>query len=252
MTADGERLVGLFLPPGSQAAEGVGLVVAHGFTGSLRRPAVRAVAERLSRHAGVLALEFRGHGGSSGFSTLGDLEVLDVAAAVARLRQLGYQRVVTCGFSMGASAAVRHAALYGGVDAVISVSGASRWFYRDTLAMRRVHWVVERRLGRFFARHALGTRVSPHGWDPVPESPVEVVGRIAPVPLLVVHGDQDRYFPIDHAKALAAAAREPVELWIVPGFGHAEAGASSELLDRIGMQLPILLGRRSVSGGAGR
>ena len=50
-----------------------------------------------------------------------------------------------------------------------------------------------------------------------------------------MHGDQDGYFPVDHAKQLYAAARDPKELWIVPGYGHAESGAVDDpaLLDRI-------------------
>ena len=58
--------------------------------------------------------------------------------------------------------------------------------------------------------------------------------RIAPTPLLIVHGDKDEFFPVDHAQQLFQAANDPKELWIVPGFGHAEAGADAALLDRIG------------------
>ena len=50
----------------------------------------------------------------------------------------------------------------------------------------------------------------------------ELAARIAPVPLLVVHGDADHYFPVEHAEHLFAAAGEPKELWLEPGFGHAE------------------------------
>jgi len=53
------------------------------------------------------------------------------------------------------------------------------------------------------------------------------------VPLLIVHGDQDLFFPVDHAEQIFAAAREPKELWIVPGFGHAETATRPALLDRI-------------------
>jgi alpha-beta hydrolase superfamily lysophospholipase len=58
-------------------------------------------------------------------------------------------------------------------------------------------------------------------------------------------GDRDGYFPASHALDLASAAREPVELWMEEGFGHAEAGASPELVDRLGAHLPVLLGRRT-------
>ena len=64
-------------------------------------------------------------------------------------RELGYQRVATVGFSMGASIVLRHAGLIGGADAVVSVSGPGRWYYRGTRPMRKVHWAVEHRLGRW-------------------------------------------------------------------------------------------------------
>jgi pimeloyl-ACP methyl ester carboxylesterase len=99
--------------------------------------------------------------------------------------------------------------------------------------MRRVHWAVEKRVGRLAARLVRGTRIASVVWDPMPEAPYDVVGRIAPVPLLVVHGDEDAFFPLDHAEQLYAAAREPRELWIEPGFGHAEASISRDLVTRI-------------------
>jgi len=42
---------------------------------------------------------------------------------------------------------------------------------------------------------------------------------------------------------LYAAAREPKELWLLEGFGHAETAATPELLDRIGRHLPDLVAR---------
>ncbi|MEV0457528.1 alpha/beta hydrolase [Catellatospora methionotrophica] len=213
---------------------GLAFVVGHGFTGSWRRDAVRRAAGIFGRSGGVVSFDFRGHGRSGGRSTVGDLEIHDVEAAVAWARELGYRRVVTVGFSMGASVMVRHAALVRGIDAVVAVSGPARWYYRGTPPMRRVHWVLERRLGRFVGRIALRTRIAAGGWDPVPDPPYAVAGLIAPIPLLVVHGDADAYFPVEHAEQLFANAAEPKELWLEPGFGHAENAAPDELLERIG------------------
>jgi len=209
------------------------VVLAHGFTLSWQRPAVWQVATRLNRVGGVVTFDFRGHGRSGGLSTMGDRETRDLEVAVAYARELGYRRVATVGFSMGASIVVRHAALVGGVDAVVSVSGPGRWYFRGTKSMRRVHWAVERRLGRVVTRTLLNTRVSPVRWDPVPLPPAEAAARISPIPFLVVHGDKDPYFPVEHAYQLYEAAYEPKELWVVPGFGHAESGSNPALVDRI-------------------
>jgi pimeloyl-ACP methyl ester carboxylesterase len=242
-SADGVRLAGVHLD-GPDAARPLAVVVAHGFTQSTARPGPRAVLNALAAHAGVVGVDFRGHGASEGRSTVGHHEVLDLEAAVAYARDLGYADVVTCGWSMGGSIVLRHAALHGGVDAVVSVSAVSRWFYKDTKPMRRVHWAIETRLGRLVTHRALRTRISSDGWpDDPPEAPIDVIARISPTPVLIVHGDRDHYFPVEHPNALYDAAREPKELWLVEGFAHAENAATPELLDRIGRHLPELVAR---------
>jgi pimeloyl-ACP methyl ester carboxylesterase len=246
VTQDGERLVAVHVAGPAEPQRPLAVVVAHGFSGSIDKPAVRAIVDALSRHAGVVAFDFRGHGRSSGHSTLGDKEILDLDAAVRYARELGYADVVTCGWSMGGSVVLRHAGLHRDVDAVVSVSAVSRWFYRGTVPMRRLHWAVESPIGRLVARHALKTRITGDGWPEIPESPVEVVGRIAPIPLLLVHGDADHYFPVEHPEALYAAANEPKELWLLEGFGHAENAATPELLERIGTHLADLVAKGRV------
>ncbi|MFJ6295457.1 alpha/beta hydrolase [Streptomyces griseoviridis] len=217
-------------PPGGDLV----FVVAHGFTGAVERPHVRRVAEVFARYGAVVTFSFRGHGASGGRSTVGDREVLDLAAAVAWARERGHARVVTVGFSMGGSVVLRHAALRGGADAVVSVSSPARWYYRGTAPMRRLHWLVTRPEGRLVGRYGLRTRIHHRDWDPVPVSPTEAAARIAPTPLLIVHGDRDGYFPLDHPRMLAAAAGDHGELWLEPGMGHAEHAADDALLARMG------------------
>ncbi|MGW5196405.1 alpha/beta hydrolase [Streptomyces spiralis] len=291
-TADGVAIDAVY-EPGAAGGHGSGgvFVIAHGFTGDLGRPHVRRVARTLARYGAVVTFSFRGHGASGGRSTVGDREVLDLAAAVAWARGLGHARVTTVGFSMGGSVVLRHAALYGGrsdarevredagevregawearkapedggevrevraarkapedawevrearevreaarTDAVVSVSAPARWYYRGTAPMRRLHWLVMRPEGRLLSRYGLRTRIHHRDWDPVPLSPVEAVPLIAPTPLLIVHGDRDAYFPLDHPRMLATAAGDHGELWLEPGMGHAENAAADELLHRI-------------------
>jgi pimeloyl-ACP methyl ester carboxylesterase len=218
-------------------------VLAHGFTGDVDRPHVRRVVRAFTQYGAVVTFSFRGHGASGGRSTVGDREVLDLAAAVGWARGLGHARVTTVGFSMGGSVVLRHAALYGPgregrteawTDAAVSVSAPARWYYRGTAPMRKLHWLVTRPEGRLVSRYGFRTRIHHREWDPVPLSPVEAVPRIAPTPLLIVHGDRDGYFPLDHPRMLAAAAGDHGELWIEGGMGHAEHAATDELLARIG------------------
>ena len=229
VTEDGVPIDAVHVPGPKDLA----IIVAHGFTLSWQRPRVWRIARQLNLTAGVIAFDFRGHGRSGGLSTLGDLEINDLDVAVAYARELGYQRIAAVGFSMGSSVVLRHAGLIGGVDAVVSISGPGRWYYRGTERMRRVHYAVEHRIGRFVTRHWLKTRINPEGWQLVPVPPAEAAAKIAPVPLLIVHGDQDPYFPPEHARQLYQAAREPKELWMIPGMGHAETASSNDLIDRI-------------------
>jgi len=209
------------------------IVMAHGFTQSWQKPMVWRIAKRFHQHAGVVTFDFRGHGRSGGLSTLGDKEIYDLDVAVRYARELGYDRVATVGFSMGGSVVLRQAGLLGGADAVVSVSGPGHWYFRGTEAMRRVHLAAEKRLGRLFTRQVLKTRISGSGWDPIPVPPAEAAGKISPVPVLIVHGDTDRYFPPDHGRELYDGAREPKELWTLPGFGHAERAMDDTITDRI-------------------
>jgi pimeloyl-ACP methyl ester carboxylesterase len=229
VTQDGVPIDTVHLPGRRDLA----IVMAHGFTQSWQTHMVWKIAQRFNLAAGVVTFDFRGHGRSGGLSTLGDKEINDLDVAVCYARELGYQRIATVGFSMGGSVVLRQAALQGGVDAVVSVSGPGHWYYRGTVPMRKVHFAAEKRVGRLFARHFMQTRIAPTGWDPVPLPPADAAARISPVPLLIVHGDKDVYFPPEHARQLYASAKDPRELWLLPGFGHAERATDDGLTDRI-------------------
>jgi dienelactone hydrolase len=234
VTDDGVRISAAHWAPSCPEADtATAFVLGHGFTGSWETPVLRRAAGWFAQHGGVVALSFRGHGRSGGQSTVGGQEVLDLQEAVRWARYLGYERIVTVGFSMGASIVVRHAGLLGGVDAAVSVSSPSRWYYRGTPPMRLVHWAIAGRGGRLAVRLSRRTRVASTGWDPEPVEPRVAAASIGSIRLLVVHGDVDHYFPVDHAQQIAAAAGELGELWLEPGFAHGESGLPEELAHRI-------------------
>ena len=193
------------------------------------------IAATLRPYGGVIAFDFRGHGLSHGRSTLGDLEVLDLHAAVEWARVLGYENVATVGFSMGASVVVRGARrpvrLGLGPGSVtrrcgVCECGFGRRLERSTPAMETGARAGVDPVGRMVSAWHLKTRILPYGWNPVPASPVELVGRIAPVPLLVVHGDADRYFPLEHPRRCTRRPPSRASCGSSPGFGHAEAAAA--------------------------
>lgn len=237
---DGVELSAVALPGPDDADTAI--VLAHGFSGSWSQDRVSRIAGRWSRSCAVIAVDQRGHGRSAGRTTLGHREPLDVEAAARWARRRGYSRVVTAGFSMGGSVVLRHSALltraagHAGVDAVVSVSAPAFWYYRGTVPMRWLHRAVGTVTGRAYLTLARGTRVDPRPWpDPVPMTPVEAATatRAHGIPLLIVHGDADPFFPLDHPNALHHASPGS-HMWIEPGFGHAEGSASPELVDRIG------------------
>jgi len=57
-------------------------------------------------------------------------------------------------------------------------------------------------------------------WREFDEDARSLIGRIAPRPVLIVHGEADTTVPYHHAELLHDAANEPKELVRIPGGGH--------------------------------
>lgn len=168
----------------------------------------------------VLLFDFRGCG-ESDLSPLsvGYHEQRDALAAVrfARERVAG-ARIGLIGYSMGAVVSMLTAAVEPAVRAVVADSGYAALDGVIAAAYRRRR-VPVRPLVALADRYN-GWR---YGYRFAALRPVEVVGQIAPRPLLIIHGDRDSVTPVGDAHALFAAAGEGKELWIVPGAPHCGA-----------------------------
>lgn len=221
-TSDGVRLAATLLPGPGPRGTGPAVVLLHGFSAHSRKPAYAWLADELATRFTVLAPDLRGHGRSAGASGLGADEHHDVAAAVEALRTRGHDWVAVVGVSMGATSAAHALAQGVAQDATVLVSGPGFIELEPTTRpMQQLRRIWDSPAGRGALRATTGVRVvHPRGWAPPPDPAVAVAGHTGP--LLVVHGEDDHYFPLGHAREVAAAAS--AVLWEEPSFGHAEDG----------------------------
>ena len=181
-TADGEKVIVWYVPP----KPGKPLVLYfHGNGGALRYRAdrFRALAED---GTGLVALSYRGYGGSTGSPSEAGL-IADAEAAYAfAAARMPPQRIVVFGESLGSGVAVALAATHriGGLvleapfTSAADIGAAAYWFLPVRLLMK----------------------------DPFLSD--ERIGKVT-APLLVLHGVRDGVVPIGHGERLFSLANEP-------------------------------------------
>ena len=163
----------------------------------------------------MLLFDYRGYGQSEGSPSLAGLHLDFEAALQALLARPEIERdtVIVFGQSLGGSLAITALAASPRRQQVraLIVEGAFtsyRALAREKLAGFWLTWPLQAPLGL-----TIDDRYRP----------IDVIGELAPLPLLIVHGEADRVVPPDHAVALYEAARPPKTLWLVPGAGHIAA-----------------------------
>lgn len=233
--SDGVRIAGTMLGEGP-----VAVVLAHGFLGYRHKPKLRMMAERLADRFTVFTFDLRGHGESTGACSGGLAEALDVAAVVSHARSRGYERVVSVGASLGAIATLWEAVTVRDADAVVAISAPASWTH-ESKAVRTATWLFMSSIGRRLAHKVMGTKIDMLLASYAPESPGEFVSRVAPTPLLIVHGRNDHFFGAEEGRKLFEAAGEPKRLLELDDFGHAEDGFTPDFADRLGTEISSLL-----------
>lgn len=251
---DGLKLAGRWLPaeagpvagdPGApwQPDPYDAILLLHGWTGSIA-PDLVELGPTLRRTAGVLGLDFRGHGDSDPApTTFGLHEIEDVAGALAWLGERGIRRVALVGSSMGGAVAIASIVVLGDgtlpqadldptapaaaveaprprivAAAVESVAPDLRIPIANRMGLP-LPGIVRRALaGRMFT--LAGRRV---GGDLRATEPGRIVGLVEPVPLLLVHGGADRTVPPRDGRRLAGRAGPSAVHWEVPGADHGQA-----------------------------
>ena len=242
---DGVGLAGRWLAAdpavgGWEPDPGEAILLLHGYSGSVTPDAVE-LGPFLRRIAGVLALDFRGHGGSDDApTTFGLHEVEDVAGALAWLGERGVRRVALVGSSMGGITAIAATAVLGDgrLAAADLPSDGSATEVGEAPRPRIVAivadavspelaLVVGRRMGLpggvWVAGRAFSRFARLVGGDPRATQPIASVGLLEDVPLLLVHGAADPLIPQRAAARLVAMAPEGTRHLVVAGAGHGEA-----------------------------
>lgn len=210
---DGTSLAGWWLDrPGSARV----IVVCHGHRGSMAD--LLGIGPGLWRAGNsVLLFDFRGNGDSAdGPQSLAHYEQQDLRAAIdLAARRRPDAEIGVVGFSMGAAVALLTAAEDERVRACVLDSSFADM--RDVIATasRRM------RMPPFpvvpLTDHATRLR---YGYRFHDVAPIDAVHRLAPRPVLFLHGEQDRIIPVQHAQRLFAAADEPKLLRLFPGADH--------------------------------
>lgn len=215
-TEDGVTLSGWLIPAERETRTAV--IVLHGFSGH-RLPELAAFVPWLQERHHVLQFDFRGHGESDpGPITLGSHERRDVAAAVRFLEGRGLGPIALFGISMGASTAIVSAPDLP-VAAVVADAPFAEISHPIANRMREVGYPLAEIGARVIvAGAALRTRTRLR-------NPLDVVGRVAPRPLLIISPAADQLIHADQSDRLFERAGEPKELFRVPDAGHAEAYA---------------------------
>jgi fermentation-respiration switch protein FrsA (DUF1100 family) len=214
-----------WLVPGADGAR-LGVVTAHG-RGADRHDFLRQLPIFHDLGLPTLLFDYREHGTSDGTArgmSMGYREAEDISVAVRYLKETtGVERVVVVGGSLGGSSAILAAAQDQTIDGVVAESpfASIAWFVHDDVTRMVAHRPMLRPLFSLpwwpdlvVAVSALRQGVG-HG-----QSPADIVHKIAPRPLLLMHGTGDVTVDPAHSKLLHARAGDPKELWIAEGAEH--------------------------------
>ncbi|MBI4863850.1 MAG: alpha/beta fold hydrolase [Candidatus Riflebacteria bacterium] len=217
-STDGVTLASWWIPAGKTASART-MLVSHG-VGANRDDILRFCPFLHAAGYNILAWDWRGHGQSSWARvTFGLKERHDVRAALDWLkanhpREAGW--IGALAISMGAAIWIQAAPLVPEVRAFVldspfaSLRTMLPFQYRYLPEVARGPFA---RLTAFYAGLVIGT-----GVDGV--APVAEIASISPRPLFIIHGTSDEVIPHTQSQLLDEVARQPKEVWIVPGAFH--------------------------------
>ncbi len=193
------------------------VIICPGFFQSKDTATFQRMSQTFAGEHDVLAMDFRGHGRSTGLYTFSAREGADLDA-VLNFARARYQRIGLLGFSMGGAIAIN--AIRRHQDAVQSLIAVSAPCAFDEIEFK--WWTAEAmRTGARGLEAGAGCR--PGNPLLTKERPIDTIQTLKLVPMLFIHGTHDVIVGVDHSRRLHAAAQEPKRLEIIERGGHAEA-----------------------------
>lgn len=208
---DGVQLAGWYCAAEQQPRRGL-VVYLHG-TADNRGSAAGVVSRFTSRGLDVVAYDSRAHGASQGtHCTYGYYEKRDLQRVID---SVGADRVVLIGHSLGGAVAIQTAAIDPRVRAVVA---ASTFSDLRTIATERAPFIFTRETiaGAF-------SQAERDGRFQIDEvSPVKAAATLG-IPVLLIHGENDRNTSPAHSQRILAALQGPKQLVLVPAAGHNDA-----------------------------
>lgn len=216
LASDGNKDRGWYVPPTDGPGAGAVIVFVHGLGGN--RANLLDNAAILHRSGfGALLIDLRAHGESEGeLASFGLNEVNDVRGALGWLKQRGDYRLGILGQSMGASTTLMSAAALPELSAVVEECGFTSMVDNIATGVQELAHLPPFPFAPLIV--FWGERLGHLDMDAV--RPIDAAAKIAPRPLLIVHGSEDRLVPIENARRMYEAAGEPKEIVVLEGVGH--------------------------------
>ncbi|MBI3292464.1 MAG: alpha/beta fold hydrolase, partial [Elusimicrobia bacterium] len=192
-TADG---VSLSLDQYGEAAHETAVVVCPGFFQSKDTPTFQRLARALAQERDVLAMDFRGHGRSSGLYTFSAREGSDLETVMQFARER-YHHLGILAFSLGGAIAIN--TLSRAPEQVRSLIAVSTPACFDDIEFK--WWTPEAmRTGVQGCERGAGCR--PGNLFLKKDRPLERVPHLAPLPTLFLHGTRDVIVGVEHSRRL--------------------------------------------------
>lgn len=212
-TADGMHLAAWYVPGRQPNA----VILVHGIHAN-RQATLPAAVMFFEAGYHVLMVDLRGHGDSEGERvSYGFYERQDVQAAVSYLiAEKEIEHVGAIGYSLGGAAVAQAAASDERLQAVVIQSSFSSLSdaVDDSFAeyTKWPEWPFAPAVIKA-AERELGVTVEEI-------DSARALGTLSPRPVFIIHGSEDKLFPVRQAFKLYQTAKAPKDLWVIEGMGH--------------------------------